>query len=151
MKKIFVLLFALMSGIISFTQSLEVKGAETKVVIYDGPQYEAAYDYYSSYSNNLRVKSSTKWFGFSFYNMNSISVSVEAELYQEYDGKMVATKSFNLKPNETYIWKHENRGEDFKVNDDGGITFNWTDSKKEPDGGYGCGRYYVKYKAYKIL
>ncbi len=139
-----------MSGIISFAQSLEVKGVETKLVIYDGPQYEAAYDYYSSYSNNLRVKSSTKWFGFSFYNMNSISVSVEAELYQEYDGKMVATKSFNLKPNETYIWKHENR-DVFKVNDDGSSTLNWTDSKKEPNGGYRCGTYYVKYKAYKIL
>lgn len=140
-----------MSGIISFAQSLEVKGVETKVVIYDGPQYEAACGYANTYTGYYRYKSSTKWFGFSFYNMNSISVSVEAELYREYDGKMVATKSFNLKPNETYIWKHENRGEDFKVNDIGGTTFSWTDSKKEPNGGYRCGTYYVKYKAYKIL
>lgn len=141
-------MFALMSGIISFAQSLEVKGVETKVVIYDGPQYEAVCGC-STYGD--RYKSSTKWFGFSFYNMNSISVSVEAELYREYDGKMVTTKSFNLKPNETYIWKHENRERDFKVNQDYNTSISWTVSKKEPNGGYGCGRYYVKYKAYKIL
>ena len=139
MKKMCMLIFALMSTVVGFAQLSEVKGVETKLVIYDGPQYGAAYGYGYKYS--------TKWFGFSFYNMNSISVSVEAELYQEYDGKMVATKSFNLKPNETYIWKHENR-DYFKVNVSG---IDWVDSKKEPNGGHYCGRYYVKYKAYKIL
>ena len=139
-----------MSSILGFSQLSEVKGVETKVVIYDGPEYRAIYES-SSYSN--KYQSSTKWFGFSFYNMNSISVSVEAELYQEHNGKMVATKSFNLKPNETYIWKHENRRDDFKVNasENGAKTW-WTDSKKEPViyGSYGS-TYYVKYKAYKIL
>lgn len=148
------LFLAIVCGMLSFAQSLEVKGVETKVVIYDGPEYSAVYDY-SMYSGNNRYQSSTKWFGFSFYNMNSISVSVEAELYQEHDGKMVATKSFNLKPNETYIWKHENRGKDFKVNEDNSTRITWTDSKKEPViyGAYGStsGTYYVKYKAYKIL
>lgn len=148
------LFVAIVCGMLSFAQSLEVKGVETKVVIYDGPEYRAVYDY-SMYSGNNRYQSSTKWFGFSFYNMNSISVSVEAELYQEHDGKMVATKSFNLKPNETYIWKHENRGKDFKVNEDNSTRITWTDSKKEPViyGAYGStsGTYYVKYKAYKIL
>lgn len=146
-------MFALMSSVVGFAQLSEVKGVETKVVIYDGPEYRAAYDK-NSYS--FKYHSSTKWFGFSFYNMNSISVSVEAELYQEDNGKMVATKSFNLKPNETYIWKHENRGDHFKVNarEDGASTA-WTDSKKEPaiysSYGYILDTYYVKYKAYKIL
>lgn len=152
MKKIFVLLFALMSGIISFAQSLEVKGVETKVEIYDGPQYKVACDYADRYMRDYQYKSSTKWFGFSFYNMNSISVSVEAELYQEKNGKLVTIKTFNLKPNETYIWKHENRGADFQVNNNGNSTpWRWTDSKKEPYDHYLMTRYYVKYKAYKIL
>ena len=151
MKKMCILIFALMSSVVGFAQLPEVKGVETKVVIYDGPEYRAAYDE-NIYS--YKYHSSTKWFGYSFYNMNSIPVSVEAELYSHYEGhSLVTTKTFNLKPGETYIWKHENR-DAFKVNarERGGTTW-WTDSKKEPASYIGNGSisYYVKYKAYKIL
>lgn len=140
-------MFALMSCVVGFAQLLEVKGVETKLVIYDGSEYEA-YAFSGSY------KSSTKWFGYSFYNMNSIPVSVEAELYKTHDDKgqwLVATKTFNLKPGETYIWKHENTSA-FKVNYKDGYH-SWTESKEGPYYYYD-GRavtYYVRYKAYKIL
>lgn len=138
-------MFALMSSVVGFAQLLEVKGVETKLVIYDGPKYEACVDFYYD-----RYKSSTKWFGYSFYNMNSIPVSVEAELYKE--GRLVTTKTFNLKSNETYIWKHEGYYEHFKVNEYNGGTEDWTDNKIAPgEHEYGPGDYYVKYKAYKIL
>lgn len=145
-------MFALMSSVVGFAQLSEVKGVETKLVIYDGPEYRAAYDK-NRYTGNERHQSSTKWFGYSFYNMNSIPVSVEAELYSHYEGhSLVTTKTFNLKPGETYIWKHENRRDDFKVNArETPTTTWWTDSKKEPNSGNGRVTYYVKYKAYKIL
>lgn len=146
MKKIFVLLFALMSGIISFAQSLEVKGVETKLVIYDDQKYEYWKDeaYYPSYS--------TLWFGFSFYNMNSIPVSVEAELY--YGADLVDTKTFCLASKETYIWKQKHNS-NFRVY----VSSDWSsfDGKKEvpasysDDGDIKGPTYHVKYKAYKIL
>lgn len=147
MKKIFVLLFALMSGIVSFAQSLEVRGVETKVVIYDGPEYSGR-----KYPSTGPDQYSTKWFGYSFYNMNSIPVSVDAELYcVEYGReKLVSTKAFNLKSKETYVWKMENK-RDFMVNyDTAGSHGDWSDEGRSTP----ClqGRtYYVKYKAYKIL
>lgn len=147
MKKIFVLLFALMSGIVSFAQSLEVRGVETKVVIYDGPEYSGC-----KYPCTGPMLYSTKWFGYSFYNMNSIPVSVDAELYcVEYGReKLVSTKAFNLKSKETYVWKREN-SRDFRVNDDAsGCHGDWRDEGKSTPGMQDR-TYYVKYKAYKIL
>jgi hypothetical protein len=154
MKKICILIFALMSSVVGFAQLSEVKGVETKLVVYDGSEYEVANG--SSRSGGLQYRSSIKWFGYSFYNMNSIPVSVEAELYKthDYTGQfLVTTKTFNLKPGETYIWKHEN-AKAFRVNykDDSSYCC-WTESKKEPNDYYSDGRvtYYIKYKAYKIL
>ncbi len=147
MKKIFVLLFALMSGIVSFAQSLEVRGVETKVVIYDGPEYSGW-----KYPGTGPEQYSTKWFGYSFYNMNSIPVSVDAELYcVEYGReKLVSTKAFNLKSKETYVWKMENK-RDFMVNyDTAGSHGDWSDEGRSTPGLQGR-TYYVKYKAYKIL
>lgn len=139
-------MFALMSSVVGFAQLSEVKGVETKLVIYDGSKYEVCVDFYYD-----RYKSSTKWFGYSFYNMNSIPVSVEAELYKK--GRLVTTKTFNLKSNETYIWKHEGYGE-FKVNEcKECFGEKWTNEKIGPGEGYysSQGGYYVKYKAYRIL
>ena len=143
-------MFALMSSVVGFAQLSEVKGVETKLVVYDGSEYKV--------SDGRHYKYSIKWFGYSFYNMNSIPVSVEAELYKTHDYKgqlLVTTKTFNLKPGETYIWKHESM-DAFKVNyediykDYNSSFYRWTEDKVEP---YGDGRvtYYVKYKAYKIL
>ena len=145
-------MFALMSSVVGFAQLSEVKGVETKLVVYDGSEYEASTG--SSRSGGFNYRSSTKWFGYSFYNMNSIPVSVEAELYKTHDYKgqlLVTTKTFNLKPGETYIWKHENTSA-FKVNYTNDGYYGWTESKEEPNY-YDVGRvtYYIKYKAYKIL
>lgn len=130
-------MFALMSSILGFSQLSEVKGVETKLVVYDGK----IYDY-----------NKTEWFGYSFYNMNRFRVSVEAELYMirviehvadafREEAILFDTKTFNLAPEETYIWKQEGNS-DFKKYD-----------REYPHGGSSHGqaiRYYVKYKAYKM-
>ncbi len=151
MKKMCILIFALMSSVVGFAQLLEVKGVETKLVIYDGSEYEVR-----TFSRGYRSSTtSTKWFGYSFYNMNSIPVSVEARLYENYryDGpRIITTKTFNLEPGEAYIWKHENMYTPFQVNSDS--YGDWTDSKIEPlsvDMYHSGNSYYVEYKAYKIL
>lgn len=151
MKKICILVFTLMSSILGFSQLLEVKGIETKLDVYDGSEYKFTVSGYD--------RSSTKWFGYSFYNMNGFHVSVEAELYMIYyrekdsggysydflcvmDAILIDTKTFNLAPEETYIWKQEYNS-DFKKTD-----------KKYPHGNSNIRgeaiNYYVKYKAYKM-
>lgn len=147
-------MFALMSSVVGFAQLSEVKGVETKLVVYDGSEYKVEAG--RSRSGDYHYKYFTKWFGYSFYNMNSIPVSVEAELYKTHDykgQKLVTTKTFNLKPGETYIWKHENM-DAFKVN----YTSCWncysdcTTSREEPHyDESGRVTYYIRYKAYKIL
>lgn len=138
-------MFALISSVVGFSQLSEVKGVETKLDVYDGK----IYDY-----------NKTGWFGYSFYNMNEFRVSVEAELYMIYyrhndtghyssdflcvmDAILIDTKTFNLAPEETYIWKQEHNS-DFKKTD-----------KEYPHGRGDNIRgeaisYYVKYKAYKM-
>lgn len=140
-------MFALMSSVVGFAQLSEVKGVETKLVIYDGQEYEY-------WKDDARYAShSTKWFGFSFYNMNSIPVSVEAELYHA--GKLVDTKTFNLASKETYIWKQKHNS-DFQVYSDY-YDYDGFTGKKEVPADYNRGgaingsTYYVEYKAYKIL
>lgn len=147
MKKICILIFTLMSSILGFSQLLEVKGVETKLVVYDGPEYEVLAG--KSGSGSYRYKYFTKWFGYSFYNMNSIPVSVEAELYETHE-LLVTTKTFNLKPGETYVWKNEHI-HSFKVNyNRNPDSYNdYTKSREVPGGG--SVTYYVRYKAYKIL
>lgn len=146
MKKAFLIFFiAMISSIVSFGQLQEVKGIETKVTTYNGREY-------STDGNR-----SNKWFGYSFYNMNSIPVSVEAELHEvsEKGDKVIDVKTFNLKPNEEYIWKHEDNI-CFEVNTGHYLNRNeyyWTNSKLEPKGVKEGAviSYYIKYKAYKIL
>lgn len=146
-------MFALMSSVVGFAQLSEVKGVETKLVVYNGSKYEVANG--RSRNGDPHYTYSTKWFGYSFYNMNSIPVSVEAELYKTHDYKgqlLVTTKTFNLKPGETYMWKHENM-DAFMVNyNSRNYPYCWTESKEEPNY-YDSGRvtYYIRYKAYKIL
>ena len=140
-------MFALMSSVVGFAQLSELKGVETKLVIYDDQEYK----YYNSYTEYY--SHSTEWFGFSFYNMNSITVSVEAELY--YAGKLVDTKTFSLASKETYIWKQKHNS-DFQVYCDYN-SINRSKGKKEvpadydKNGAINGSTYYVKYKAYKIL
>lgn len=135
MKKAFLIFFiAVISSIVSFGQLQEVKGVETKLTTY--------------------YNGSEEWFGYSFYNMNSIPVSVEAELHESSPNgdNVIDVKTFNLQPKEEYVWKFENRFRDNHDNYPFAVVH----------GGYGTRKtapyasspkcsYYVKYKAYKIL
>lgn len=136
MKKAFLIFFiAMISSIVSFGQLQEVKGVETKLTTY--------------------YNGSSKWFGYSFYNMNSIPVSVEVELHEvsEKGDKVIDVKTFNLQPKEEYVLKFENR---FTYSD-GYYPFAVYNGRKAPYADRGVGgvrndcSYYVKYKAYKIL
>lgn len=90
-------------------------------------------------------------------NMNSIPVSVDAELYSairehsSVEYRLITIKSFTLKSGETYIWKFENNGH-FKVNYHGRIYHDVYTRDEPGDSDYGYSiSYYVKYKAYKLL
>ena len=144
MKKMFVFLFVLMSCVVSFAQSLEVRGVETKLVVYDGPEYVIE-------SITGKKINKIEWFCFYFYNINKSCVSVEAELYKRYEKEnttyvrieetiLVDTKTFTLEANQTYIWKQEHN-----------LHFRAYDKEYPHDsrGRYALG-YYVKYKAYKM-
>lgn len=124
------------------TYAQEVHGVETKLAKYSGPIYVVDDNSYDL------------WFGYSFTNMNSIHVSVEAELYRIYYNEaykreeqwLVTTKSFILGVKETYIWKFETNS-DFKVYH----IKDFSDEVEERLEPFGRSRYYIKYKAYKIL
>ena len=115
----------------AFAQMQEVRGVETRRVVYNGPEYSVGYNKY------------TEYYGFEFHNMNSVSVSVDIELYRRetdtdsWGNKkqdiLIATKTIVLKPNEIYLYKRESDWT-FRVCDNEIID-----------------RYYVTYKAYKVL
>lgn len=117
----------------AFAQLQEVRGVETRRIIYNGPRYD-----------NYKGVTSTKYFGFEFKNTNSISVSVDVILYRRdwsyspEPDKVITKKSFTLKPEEGYVLKQE---EDpyFRVED------------SDPEGYQYINYYYVEYKAYKVL
>ena len=97
MKKIMALLTVLMcfASVNAFAQLKEVRGVQTRVVRY----------YDTDRARELH--------GFEFKNENNYSVWVEAELvtsgftvnYSKIDKGIVDTKSFTLKPGESYVWK----------------------------------------------
>lgn len=111
----------------AFAQLQEVRGVETRRIIYDGPLYD-----------KYRGGTSTKYFGFEFKNTNSISVSVDIILYYNTNDEtyILTKKSFTLKPNEKYILKREENS-DFQA--EGSYDADWRINK-----------YYVEYKAYKL-
>jgi len=127
MKKLFFILMAVMScvSIESFAQ--EVRGVETRIVIYEGPKYDDRYN---------------RWAAFEFTNLNSITVSVDATLYHNEVG-VRSKKSFVLQPGESYRWKHEN-----EILNDGYSPYKF---KVYNDSTWYYERYYyVEYKAYKL-
>lgn len=136
MKKAFLIFFiAMISSIVSFGQLQEVKGVETKLTTY--------------------YNGSSKWFGYSFYNMNSIPVSVEAELHEvsvKKGDNVIDVKTFNLQPKEEYVLKFENRFEDYFDRYPFAVCCGREapEATRHGDEGGTCS-YYVKYKAYKIL
>ena len=132
---------------LAFAQN-EVRGVETKLAKYEGSEYYAANGKYS----NL-------WFGYQFLNLNSIPVSVDAELYVTNElteeQNLRDTKTFVIEPKETYIWKFEYNN-DFRVygyySDPFGSEYMHTRAypgyKVDP---YDHDRtYMIKYKAYKL-
>lgn len=156
MKKLFLFLFAMISvSNLAFAQN-EVRGVETKLVKYEGSEYLVGGGKYS----NL-------WFGYQFLNLNSIPVSVDAELYVTNEltneQNLRDTKTFVIEPKETYIWKFE-YSTDFKVNY---WIYNVDVTAFDRMRGIGDGRMYtkaypgysqsthgrtymIKYKAYKL-
>lgn len=150
MKKLFLFLFAMISvSNLAFAQN-EVRGVETKLAKYEGSEYYAANGKYS----NL-------WFGYQFLNLNSIPVSVDAELYVTNkltkEQNLRDTKTFVIEPKETYIWKFE-YNYDFRVYGYYTNTIFYLDeyaytraypgySESSSDHGR---TYMIKYKAYKL-
>lgn len=108
----------------AFAQLQEVRGIETRLVEYIGNSYSL---------EGVLVDENIPMYGFELHNTNSITVSVDIELYyKSSDGdKLVTTKSVTLKPGETYIFKQEKL---------------WTFIKKEGR----INNYYIRYKAYKV-
>lgn len=135
MKKLFFILMAVMScvSIESFAQ--EVRGVETRIVIYEGSEYRGIY--------NSDKNIYDRWAAFEFTNLNSITVSVDATLHHTKAG-VRSKKSFVLRPGESYRWKHEEEStsisnysnSNFKVYNDS--TWRYENY------------YYVEYKAYKL-
>lgn len=136
MKKLFFILMAVMSFISIEAFAQEVRGVETRIVIYEGPTYEHILTYNKRYRYN-------RWAAFEFTNLNSITVSVDATLHHTEAG-VRSKKSFVLQPGESYRWKHEkeyttlNNGNYsvFKIYDDS----TWRSERY----------YYVEYKAFKL-
>ena len=138
MKKLFFILMVVMSFISIEAFDHEVRGVETRIVIYEGIEYR--------YGSSDWCKT---WAAFEFTNLNSIAVSVDATLHHNVAG-IRSKKSFILQPGESYRWKHENESyshkntygytdytNHFRTN---GQTTSWPDAD----------RYYVEYKAYKL-
>ena len=126
MKKFIIILSILlgMTAIESFAQT-QVRGIETRRIIYEGSIYDASYG-----------KKSTKYYGWEITNHNSITVSVEIELWSQTEdgGHIVKTQDIILKSKETYIFKREEH-ECTRV-----------DLRTE----FPISNYYIKYKAYKL-
>lgn len=133
MRKIMAILSVLMCFASMNMFAQEVRGIETRRVIYDGPEYWA----------NDQEKS-TKYYGWEFTNRNSITVSVDISLwcqplsngYATIPASVVKTQSIILKSGETYIFKREDHCST-KVD-----AQDWCD--------YKISGYHIEYKAYKI-
>lgn len=127
MKKLMAVLTVLvcLTSINSFAQ--EVRGIETRRVIYEGPEYGR----------------SNKYYGWELTNRNSCSVSVDISLWAHSIGskygtvpaEIVKTQSVVLKPGETYIFKRE---EHHSTRVDGNDT------------DYPISEYHIEYKAFKL-
>lgn len=130
MKKAFLL--SLMCLITLITIAQEVRGIETRRVIYDGPKYSCGYNC-----------SSTKYYGWELTNRNSCSVSVDVSLsvqggadkYGVIPAEIVKTQCVVLEAGETYVFKREEHCST-KVDD--------------PHCDYPIRIYYIEYKAFKL-
>lgn len=132
MKKVKVLLAVLMCLASVSAIAQEVRGIETRRVIYDGPQYSCGYNC-----------NSTKYYGWEFTNRNFCTVSVDISLwsqslandYNTIPASIVKTQSVILESGETYVFKREEH----------------CSTKVDYSScGYPISNYYVEYKAYRL-
>ncbi len=137
MKKLFFILMVVMSFFSTNAVAQEVRGVETRIVIYEGSEYR----YNSSY-NSTDKNIYDRWAAFEFTNLNSITVSVDATLHHTKAG-VRSKKSFVLQPGESYRWKHENES--------ASIGYYYSTFKVYNDSTWDYENYYyVEYKAYKL-
>lgn len=136
MKKIIILyLIICITSLDAFAQQ-EVRGIQTRRVIYNGDSYKADNGIY------------TEYYGWELYNCNKFTVSVDIELWLHdhettnnqqltYFNQIVRTQSIVLSPEEKYIFKNEDM-ESAHLKHSYYARF------------YGIGCYYITYKAYKL-
>lgn len=141
-----------MSLFTSSTFAQEVRGVETRRVIYHGEVYKLYYN--TRNRNSVFFANSDEYFGFEFANRNKISVSVSIEVF--YNGKEDGTlgKEIVLKPGEIYILKKPSLP---RYREGSGYSDLWYDDttaekweKAESNGKNYADQYYFKYKAYKL-
>ncbi len=138
MKKTIGILAILMYFVTISVCAQEVRGIETKRVVYDGKRD------YSYYAGNGYDNHSTKYYGWEFKNFNSCSVSVDITMYKQattYYGepipaKVIATKTIVLRSGESYVFKNEFSGTE--------AIASYGYEKTEVND------YYVEYKAFKL-
>lgn len=110
MKKIMAILTVLMCFTSMSLFSQEVRGIESRRVIYEGGK-----EYRTSNSAYGHERYSTEYYGWEFKNCNSCGVSVDISLFtqatEDYGraipAKVLVTKSIVLQAGETYIFKPE--------------------------------------------
>lgn len=127
---LYISLFLVASATRTFAQPQEVKGVETKWVIYEGKPYECSGSRGSTTYNT--------YYGYEFSNRNKYQITVEMELYEkgEYRDKIITTKSFVLDDGENYVFKQEDK-EDFHEHS------TWLYHTKASS------KYYIKFKSFK--
>lgn len=121
----------------------EVRGIETRLTTYQGDKYKA------SLRGSVN-KIVAGYYGFELTNRNSITVSVSVEVYTRENNAevLVATKDIVLNSGETYIMKKPQLKKYIDYSNPG------YDPKEEElleNGKENADRYYVKYKAFKLL
>jgi len=150
MKKILLCILLFSATLTGFAQLPEVKGIETKWTTYDGgTTYTICEKSGSYYPDGCKSIEKDTYFGYSFLNMNSYSVTVEAELWITDDnGKtLLDTKSFVLDSKECYVWKRESTYK-WRVYIDYPIEYKNDEAQQKRIKVEG--NYYVIFKAYKI-
>lgn len=132
MKKIMAVLTVLMCFASMSLFSQEVRGVESRRVIYEGgKKYKSGESLYTGNSTY-----STEYYGWEFKNCNSCGVSVDISLFTRGTPAIViATKSIVLQAGETYIYKPEI--------EETQTEHNWYN-------GPNIDELYVEYKAFKL-
>ena len=145
MRKFFIIFSMLLyiTAIESFAQT-EIRGVETKRVIYDGPEYQIKI----VVNGGFAYATKTQYYGWEFTNRNSIPVSIAIELWEintlmdifvkkGEEHYLRKTKDIVLESGESYV---------FKCHDDlyTQVYNNYGDKNTE------ISNFYIKYKAYKL-